>query len=407
MNDRSLQSKIVILGLSQSGKTSIRQVVFEGFAPQATSLNPATVRINRKLFNFAGSSINLVDVGGQSSYLNELFEKYTERTFSDLKALIYVVDVSDASNIMRSKYYFDLTLDNLKKIGSSARIYVFAHKMDVVPVDKRAAITRSIKDIFELSKYPNSEIYETSIFEENIWDAMQRIFSVVYPRDLTKASNIQEIVSEYNLNLLTLSTSKGLVLYSEPEKEVNLNLSRLRSELVKIYSPSLDLNYIVFSLSDSRIFIREIEEDLVITSVFSSQEQLNQQISTFHEICDQMRKMFKTEEVISVAKIKVKDKLITFFESHNILNREQLEHKINKQIYFKCDICGRELHKSILEVALENANNFEHAIQIKKGFGTKTIELYPIHECITEMREIPILLDNNCEYRSIGKSRPV
>ncbi|MHA1318119.1 MAG: hypothetical protein ACTSQ6_11485 [Candidatus Heimdallarchaeaceae archaeon] len=61
MNDRSLQSKIVILGLSQSGKTSIRQVVFEGFAPQATSLNPATVRINRKLFNFAGSSINLVE----------------------------------------------------------------------------------------------------------------------------------------------------------------------------------------------------------------------------------------------------------------------------------------------------------------------------------------------------------
>lgn len=116
MNDRSLQSKIVILGLSQSGKTSIRQVVFEGFAPQATSLNPATVRINRKLFNFAGSSINLVDVGGQSSYLNELFEKYTERTFSDLKALIYVVDISDASNIMRSKYYFDLTLDNLKKL---------------------------------------------------------------------------------------------------------------------------------------------------------------------------------------------------------------------------------------------------------------------------------------------------
>ncbi|MHA1259389.1 MAG: hypothetical protein ACTSRO_07075, partial [Candidatus Heimdallarchaeaceae archaeon] len=50
------QSKVAILGLSQSGKTSIRQVIFEGFAPEATSQNPATVRINRKLFNMAGSS---------------------------------------------------------------------------------------------------------------------------------------------------------------------------------------------------------------------------------------------------------------------------------------------------------------------------------------------------------------
>ncbi|MHA1829586.1 MAG: ADP-ribosylation factor-like protein, partial [Candidatus Heimdallarchaeaceae archaeon] len=139
------QSKVAILGLSQSGKTSIRQVIFEGFAPEATSQNPATVRINRKLFNMAGSSINLFDVGGQSNYLNEVFQQYQERTFSDVKAVIFVVDVSDAANVMRSKYYFDLTVENVKKISSSAKIYVFAHKMDVVPINKRNVVLQSIK----------------------------------------------------------------------------------------------------------------------------------------------------------------------------------------------------------------------------------------------------------------------
>ena len=115
--EKELESKIVVLGLSQSGKTSIRQVVFEGFAPEATSMNPATVRINRKLFNLAGSAINLFDVGGQSNYLNEVFDQYKERTFSDAKAFIFVIDISDASNIMRSKYYFDLSLENAKLLA--------------------------------------------------------------------------------------------------------------------------------------------------------------------------------------------------------------------------------------------------------------------------------------------------
>ena len=118
MSHRSqeLESKIVILGLSQSGKTSIRQVIFEGFTPESTSMNPATVRINRKLFNLAGSAINLFDVGGQTNYLNEVFQQYQERTFSDVKVVIFVIDISDAANIMRSKYYFDLTIENINKL---------------------------------------------------------------------------------------------------------------------------------------------------------------------------------------------------------------------------------------------------------------------------------------------------
>ena len=77
-----LESKVVVLGLSQSGKTSIRQVVFEGFAPEATALNPATVRINRKLFNLAGGGINLFDIGKFCICLILIFgfKKYVQET---------------------------------------------------------------------------------------------------------------------------------------------------------------------------------------------------------------------------------------------------------------------------------------------------------------------------------------
>ncbi len=182
--NQELESKIVILGLSQSGKTSIRQVIFEGFTPESTSMNPATVRINRKLFNLAGSAINLFDVGGQTNYLNEVFQQYQERTFSDVKVVIFVIDISDAANIMRSKYYFDLTIDNINKLSENAKIFVFAHKMDSVPLNKREPVFQSIKEIFEISDYKNVEMHSTSIFDETIWDAMQLILSYAFPRTL-------------------------------------------------------------------------------------------------------------------------------------------------------------------------------------------------------------------------------
>ncbi|MHA1463862.1 MAG: ADP-ribosylation factor-like protein, partial [Candidatus Heimdallarchaeaceae archaeon] len=263
-----LESKIVVLGLSQSGKTSIRQVVFEGFAPEATSMNPATVRINRKLFNLAGSAINLFDVGGQSNYLNEVFEQYKERTFSDAKALIFVVDISDASNIMRSKYYFDLTVESTKELSAEARIYVFAHKMDVVPPNKREPVLQSIKDIFEIEDFPNAEIIGTSIFEETIWDAMQQVLAYVYPKDDTKSVKIKETFQQQDLVFIALSTAQGLMLYSQPERYAGYNFIKLKNDLAKMFSPTLVLDHVIFSFEENRVYMKEIDEDLVLTTVF-------------------------------------------------------------------------------------------------------------------------------------------
>ena len=375
-----LESKIVVLGLSQSGKTSIRQVVFEGFAPEATSMNPATVRINRKLFNLAGSAINLFDVGGQSNYLNEVFEQYRERTFSDAKAFIFVVDVSDASNIMRSKYYFDLTLENAKQLAEGARIYVFAHKMDVVPPNKREPVLQSIKDIFEISNYPMADIMATSIYEETIWDAMQQVIAYVYPKDDSKSTKIKQTFSQQDLVFLSLSTAQGLMLYSQPERYNGFNFVKLKNDLAKMFSP---------------------------TTVFPPKHTVEEEINYFMNLSAEMKELFQADELIGRAKIKMKDKLIDYLAKNGIPKSEGIEKRIEMSISFKCDTCGRNLQKSLIDVAVENSENLERGIKIQKGFGATSVEMFPLHECVEGIREIPIFLDGDLEYRRYDDSRPV
>jgi len=404
---KELESKVIVLGLSQSGKTSIRQVIFEGFTPESTSRNPATVRINRKLFNLAGGSINLFDIGGQQSYLNEIFDQYKERTFTDVKAAIFVVDMSDAANIMRSKYYFDMTIANLTKISTKAKIYVFAHKMDVIPLNKRESVVESLGEIFEIDQFPNVSIHGTSIFDDTVWDAMQKVLSFVYPRDDSKTTEIKGIVGNYNLNFLALSTSQGLVLYSEPEVESGINYTRMKNELTKAYFPGMVLTQVMFTFGNHFVFTKEIEDDLVITTVFPEGEDVTKSQENFNALSNQIGTLFKPAELLGRAKAKMKETLSNHLKTKGIKKIDDYKRRLDTKVSVQCDLCGKQLQKSILDVALENSKNLERGIKVTTGFGTASIEMYPTHECIEGIREVPVILDENLEYRRYERSRPV
>ncbi|NHJ05932.1 MAG: hypothetical protein EAX90_13985 [Candidatus Heimdallarchaeota archaeon] len=407
MSSKKQESKVIVLGLSQSGKTSIRQVIFEGFAPEATAQNPATVRINRKLFNLAGSGINLLDIGGQTNYLNELFQQYKERTFAEVKAAIFVVDVSDAANIMRSKYYFDLTLQTLNKLSNKARLYVFAHKMDVVPLNKRESIIKSISDIFEIDKHENAGIFGTSIFDETVWEAMQQVLSYVFPRDTEKSIQVKEAVGNHNLSFLALSTSQGLVLYSEPEVDSGVNYTRMKNELMKAYFPGMILTQATFSFGGHLVYMKELDEDLIITTVFPKDLDYIKSQKIFDEISGKLSDLFKPEELLGQAKSKMRQTVAEHIRLKGIKNIQDIERKLETKISVRCDKCGKAIQRSILDVAIENSEQLDRGLRITTGMGVSTVEIFPTHECIEGIREIPITLDQNLEYRRYEKSRPI
>jgi signal recognition particle receptor subunit beta len=168
-------SKVLFIGLSQSGKTSINQVVFEGREPSQTEQLHATVRFSRKKVEFSDLTLFIFDVGGQTPYLEEIFETQRSNVFSNVKALFYVVDAANFGAFHTSQSYFIRTIRTINELNKDTKICVLAHKMDLIPNEERNSTVQNISDIFSLEKLEGIEIFQTSIYEDSITDVMENV----------------------------------------------------------------------------------------------------------------------------------------------------------------------------------------------------------------------------------------
>jgi len=148
-----IRLKVVFVGLTQAGKTSIVQVAMEDSLPQETMSNPATVDISRKIIKKEKTPILVFDVGGQFQYIERIFKDWRDKTFSDVNIAVFVVDAANLEKISEAKHYFDLTAKNLYQYSSNVHFYLFIHKMDLIPKTERDNIVDQIKELLEVFKY--------------------------------------------------------------------------------------------------------------------------------------------------------------------------------------------------------------------------------------------------------------
>ncbi|MCE7741291.1 MAG: hypothetical protein GOP50_02430 [Candidatus Heimdallarchaeota archaeon] len=165
--------KLLFLGLAQTGKSSIIQVIFENRSPETTKEIQATLGVRRKLLEFSNLSLNVYDVGGQITYLEEAFIDLRESIFSHIKILFFVIDASKYHDFNLAKSYFDRAIKNLSEYSPDASLVILSHKSDLIPKEERAKAVEVISDLFEIEIYPNVEIFETSIFEQSLSDAIK------------------------------------------------------------------------------------------------------------------------------------------------------------------------------------------------------------------------------------------
>ena len=173
------QNKIIILGLAESGKSTIIKTITEGKIPEKAEKYSATMNYERKLTAILGKKVSIFDLGGQVSFLDRFTGELAEFVFSNVQCLIFVVDVTKFEEVSRAKYYLDLCLKNVDKYSPSSYKYVFIHKIDLVKHDKLNDITNSLKE-FLIGTYKGKiDFYPTTIYEESIFKAMGDVYAKV------------------------------------------------------------------------------------------------------------------------------------------------------------------------------------------------------------------------------------
>ncbi len=209
---KSTAKKILLLGRAGTGKTSIKQIIFEGKDPKTLLYNPLepTRGITPSVYSWLDLKLGLFDTSGQE--LKDLLcEENLDQTlvFENSDVILYLFDYP-LWNSKRELIFNDLEKINsiIQKEKNHIQIVLFLHKIDLIEesnMDKELEhIINSIRKKFDFS------IYFTSIFPMLIYNLYNAFYNIVssYSEDTLNIKKILDEMTNENSKTMCYITNK-------------------------------------------------------------------------------------------------------------------------------------------------------------------------------------------------------
>eukprot|EP01038_Epipyxis_sp_PR26KG_P005937 gene5937-8185_t len=172
--------KILLMGRSGSGKTSMRSIIFANYMAKDTARLTKTNDVEHTNVRFLGNLVlNLWDCGGQYTFFGNYLE--SEAIFRNVEVLIYVFDI-DSVDHAKDMSQFSAVLSAMERLSPDASIFILIHKMDLVPEDDREKefVERSRLVQYE-SEHFKMKCFATSIWDETLYKAWSQIVYSLIP----------------------------------------------------------------------------------------------------------------------------------------------------------------------------------------------------------------------------------
>ncbi|KAJ4288292.1 GTP-binding protein gtr1 [Collariella sp. IMI 366227] len=136
------KQKVLLMGKSGSGKSSMRSIIFSNYLARDTRRLGATIDIDLSHVKFLGNlTLNLWDCGGQEAFMENYLSQQRAHVFSNVGVLIYVFDI-ESRDVERDLATYVNIISALVQYSREAKVFVLIHKMDLIQ-----PLTR--EDVFE------------------------------------------------------------------------------------------------------------------------------------------------------------------------------------------------------------------------------------------------------------------
>ncbi|PBC27528.1 Ras-related GTP-binding protein A [Apis cerana cerana] len=174
--------KVLLMGKSGSGKTSMRSIIFANYIARDTRRLGATIDVEHSHVRFLGNLVlNLWDCGGQEAFMENYFASQRDNIFRNVEVLIYVFDV-ESRELDKDMHYYQSCLEAILQNSPEAKIFCLVHKMDLVQEDQRDLIFREREeDLKRLSLPLECTCFRTSIWDETLYRAWSSIVYMLIP----------------------------------------------------------------------------------------------------------------------------------------------------------------------------------------------------------------------------------
>lgn len=177
-----MKKKVLLMGKSGSGKTSMRSIIFANYIARDTQRLGATIDVEHSHVRLLGNlTLNLWDCGGQEAFMENYFTAQRDNIFRNVEVLIYVFDVESREADM-DLHYYQTCLEAIVRSSSNAKIFCLIHKMDLIAEDQRELIFNSKVETLEKHSKPLScRCFRTSIWDETLYKAWSSIVHLLIP----------------------------------------------------------------------------------------------------------------------------------------------------------------------------------------------------------------------------------
>ena len=286
--------KIVLMGLSNAGKTCIYERVFEGKKPWELLHQTATKGISYRDYEVGQMTKPMIwDLGGQQQYLDEYHGPLRKNIFKKASILLYVVDITDYDRFDTARIEFEWAANQVLTYNPNANLNVFLHKLDMIH-DKEAVVSH-IKKVLSTNISHEINYHLTSIFDESLFKAWSDIIRELSPKSTFMNSILKQLKSQMGIkDAIVIEKSSGLACASTIDllkEDVIIGMISLLIVTIDKVTNKMEMDsFKEFKLktdSDS-ILITSINQDLLLGILLSPEVSNNNLLEEIEDVSKQV-----------------------------------------------------------------------------------------------------------------------
>ncbi|CAH3194777.1 unnamed protein product [Porites evermanni] len=236
-----MKKKVLLMGKSGSGKTSMRSIIFANYIARDTRRLGATIDVEHSHVRFLGNLVlNLWDCGGQEAFMENYFTSQRDNIFRNVEVLIYVFDV-ESRELEKDMHYYQTCLEAILQNSPDAKIFCLIHKMDLVQEDQRDLIFREREDdLKRLSKPLDCTCFRTSIWDETLYKAWSSIVYQLIPNVTQLEQNLENFASIIDADEVLLFERATFLVISYCQRKSHKDVHRFEkiSNIIKQFKLS-------------------------------------------------------------------------------------------------------------------------------------------------------------------------
>ncbi|GAB7346984.1 hypothetical protein MBLNU459_g3138t1 [Dothideomycetes sp. NU459] len=190
---RQKQRKVLLMGKSGAGKSSMRSIVFSNYVAKDVRRLGATIDVEHSNIRFMGNlMLNLWDCGGQDGFTESYLTHQRSHVFASVAVLIFVFDV-ESREFSADLVNYASIIAALRENSPQAKIFVLIHKMDLIMLNMRDVVFKersdAIRSVSSEHGFGGSaedagrevDFWGTSIWDQSLYKAWTQVIYYLVP----------------------------------------------------------------------------------------------------------------------------------------------------------------------------------------------------------------------------------